>query len=336
MMPSLVDKFSQEVYGAPELEPVVIELMKSKPLQRLKKIQQHGPCVLAWKHADETRYDHSVGVMLLLKKFNASLEEQIAGLLHDVSHTIFSHAIDYMHGLGGETYHEKNQDKIIRQSEIPTILKKYHFNIDQVVESDKFSLLDKDLPNLCADRVDYLFRDTYKIGLSKIFQIKKMLSALEVYQEEIIFNNQKQARVFSELFIGINKNLYTTHFSILFHKLIAEAMRLGLERAIMTEADLYSDDETVLEMLLNSGDQEIIRLIKLISKKTKIVRATKNYDYHLKAEKVRAVDPKVRIDNKISTLSKIDPEYKKLMCTSLSKQQSGFYVKIKANQRKVK
>ena len=44
--------------------------------------------------------------------------------------------------------------------------------------------------------------------------------ALEVYQNEIIFHDQQQARVYSELFIGINKNHYASHFSILFHKLI--------------------------------------------------------------------------------------------------------------------
>jgi HD superfamily phosphohydrolase len=32
--------------------------------------------------------------MLLVRRLGASLEEQIAALLHDVSHTAFSHVID--------------------------------------------------------------------------------------------------------------------------------------------------------------------------------------------------------------------------------------------------
>lgn len=332
----MIDGFSQEFYGQPTLEPVIIELLKSKPLERLKKIQQHGPCVFAWKHAYETRYDHSVGVMLLLRKYKASLEEQIAGLLHDVSHTVFSHAIDYMHGLGSKTYHEDNQDKILKQSEIPQILKKYNYSLVKVIKLEKFKLLDKDLPDLCADRIDYLFRDTFAIGISKMPQIKKILNRIEVYNGEFIFNDTEQATEFGRLFIEINKNLYTTHFSILFHKLIAEAMRLALKRGIMTEADLYSDDETVTAKLLASNDKEIIRLIKLISQKTKIVRAPKNYDYHLRAEKIRTVDPKVRVGGEVKRLSKLNSNYAKLRERSLKKQTDGFFVKIKPNARKVK
>jgi len=50
-----------------------------------------------------TRFDHSVGVMLLIRKLGAGsspasalLKEQVAALLHDVSHTAFSHVIDYV------------------------------------------------------------------------------------------------------------------------------------------------------------------------------------------------------------------------------------------------
>ena len=43
-----------------------------------------------------TRYEHSVGVMLLARRVGGGLREQVAALLHDVSHTAFSHVIDHV------------------------------------------------------------------------------------------------------------------------------------------------------------------------------------------------------------------------------------------------
>ena len=69
------------VYGKCEItEPVLVELIHSKPLQRLKGIMQSGARVYIFSNRDVTRYEHCVGVMLLLRKLGASIEEQIAGL----------------------------------------------------------------------------------------------------------------------------------------------------------------------------------------------------------------------------------------------------------------
>ena len=66
-------------------EPVLIELFESKAMQRLKKVHQFGISHYVHKGIDYTRYEHSVGVFALLRRYNQSLPEQISGLLHDVS-----------------------------------------------------------------------------------------------------------------------------------------------------------------------------------------------------------------------------------------------------------
>lgn len=87
---------SDVLYGEFEVDQVVEELILSKSVQRLKGIHQTGASYLVNKEWNVTRFDHSVGVMLLVKKLGGSVEEQIAGLLHDVSHTAFSHVVDYV------------------------------------------------------------------------------------------------------------------------------------------------------------------------------------------------------------------------------------------------
>jgi len=160
---------NDRVYGINIIqEPVLIELINSKPIQRLKGINQAGASQYAIEGKTVTRYEHSLGVMILLKKLGASIEEQIAGLLHDIPHTAFSHVIDFVFKdtNPNHEFHEKFHKKIILQSEIPTILKKFNFvDIDRILDEHNFSLLEKSLPDLCADRIDYTLRHSFATHL---------------------------------------------------------------------------------------------------------------------------------------------------------------------------
>ncbi|AIE78503.1 Deoxyguanosinetriphosphate triphosphohydrolase [Bacillus cereus] len=84
---------SDVLYREFEVDQIVEELIVSKSVQRLKGMHQNGASYLINGKWNVTRFDHSVGVMLLIKKLGGSVEEQIAGLLHDVSHTAFSHVM---------------------------------------------------------------------------------------------------------------------------------------------------------------------------------------------------------------------------------------------------
>ena len=119
-----------KVYGQTKIEePVLIELINSSPVQRLKGICQGGPSKYA-NNRTVTRYDHSVGVMILLKRLNATIEEQIAGLLHDIPHTAFSHVIDFVFKNDSHEFHEKFHEKMVMNSEIPSILDRHGIDID--------------------------------------------------------------------------------------------------------------------------------------------------------------------------------------------------------------
>jgi len=151
---------NDRIYGSIEItEPVLIELINSKPLQRLKGINQAGASKYVLPEKILTRYEHSVGVMVLLRKLGASLEEQIAGLMHDIPHTAFSHVIDFVFQDENHEFHEKFHASIIKNSEIPAILKKHGFSLKRLLDEHNFKLLERKIPGLCADRIDYTLRD---------------------------------------------------------------------------------------------------------------------------------------------------------------------------------
>ncbi len=150
---------SDIIYGDYNVDHVLAELIMSKPVQKLKGIHQGGASYLVNEEWNVTRYEHSVGVMLLIKKLGGSIEEQIAGLLHDVSHTAFSHVIDFVLENKEEDYHEKIYQKVIIDSEIPCILKKHGYDYKDILFNEsKWTLLEQPAPELCADRVDYTLR----------------------------------------------------------------------------------------------------------------------------------------------------------------------------------
>ncbi len=69
-------------------------------------MKQAGPSAFAFPFKTVTRYEHSLGVYLLLRRLGAGPREQVAGLLHDVSHTAFSHAVDFVFSSEEQDHHE--------------------------------------------------------------------------------------------------------------------------------------------------------------------------------------------------------------------------------------
>ena len=78
-------------------EPVLVDLLQSPALHRLIHVRQHGITSLVGLSPKITRFEHSVGAFLLVRRLKASLEEQVTALLHDISHTTLSHVIDVRH-----------------------------------------------------------------------------------------------------------------------------------------------------------------------------------------------------------------------------------------------
>ncbi|WP_140907404.1 HD domain-containing protein, partial [Listeria monocytogenes] len=118
-------KMTDPLYGTFEIEPVLAERIQSPLVSRLAHVHQGGSCYLVNPLWDLSRLDHSIGVMLFIRKVGGSLEEQIAGLLHDVSHAAFSQGLDYALDFEEEDYHELILEEFVKASTIPAILEKY-------------------------------------------------------------------------------------------------------------------------------------------------------------------------------------------------------------------
>ena len=65
-------RWQDRVYGEVAIEePAILDLIGCPTFQRLKGVRQAGPSALAFPFKDVTRFEHSLGVFLLLRRLGA-------------------------------------------------------------------------------------------------------------------------------------------------------------------------------------------------------------------------------------------------------------------------
>lgn len=316
------------LYGEYIVEPVIEELINTKEVQRLKNIHQGGASYLVNPNWNVSRYEHSIGVMLLIRLLGGRIEEQIAGLLHDVSHTAFSHVFDYVLDKNNEDYHEEIFEIIIENSDIPKILNRYGYSYEDIVYNEsKYTILEKSAPNLCADRIDYTLRDMFRYGFITKEDVCNFISSLVLVDNEIMVNSLEAAKFFVDTYYKEVIDFFMDPLSIYANDILSKAIKIALSENVMVLDDLLKDDNDVLELLENSDNKQIKLLISSLNYNVRVEEDSKNYDIHQK-NKLRLIDPSIYIENKIYKSSEISSEIKELSKKALEKSIKGTYIKI--------
>ena len=307
------------IYGEFEIvEPVILELLESKPMVRLKGISQFGVPDKYYFRKGFSRYEHSVGVMLLLKKLGASTEEQVAGLLHDVSHTAFSHIVDWVLNRGTtENFQDDRHKEVLNGLEISSILRKYDYNPDSVSNLSSYKLLDTEIPELCADRIDYALRQFLPgdaIGL--VTKIKQK-------NEMIFFIDAVSALNFANLFLQEQITNWAGFEGSSRYLIFTEILKRALNLKIIEFNDFFGDESPILEKLENCDDQFIKKWLTILTAKS-ISNLSPGSERVYK--KFRYVDPRFLNDNKIISVSDVFPEWKTRIETERRKNEEGIRV----------
>ncbi|KAL1406882.1 hypothetical protein Q8F55_006291 [Vanrija albida] len=158
------------IHGAVELaEPVLLDLLAAPAVRRLAGVHQHGVTGLLGHTARVTRLEHSVGAMLLVRRAGGGLEEQVAALLHDVSHTVLSHVVDCAFPPGARgSFHEDEKERYVATTSLPALLRAHGLDPSAVLDEEAYPLVERPAPHLCADRLDYGLRDAAAFGVLSV------------------------------------------------------------------------------------------------------------------------------------------------------------------------
>ncbi|WP_086444014.1 HD domain-containing protein [Candidatus Enterococcus lemimoniae] len=318
------------LYGSFEVEDVLAALILSEEIQRLKDVHMAGPAFLINPAWNETRYEHSIGVMLLIRKLGGTVAEQIAGLLHDVSHTAFSHVIDLALSNKADNYHEQIKTALIERSTIPGLLNQYGFDHRQILfDDDQWGLLEQQAPLLCCDRIDYTLREVHRYFSVPLKEIQEFLGSITIIEGQIVLDSVDWATWFIDQYQKVVIDFFYDPRNICSYEWMAKAIQLGLENKEITWDDLLMTDAAFLKKLKSSNSLQIRQLLDKMnhSLKFSVCSSEDNYDIYQK-KKIRFVDPLVKITNQVVSTSSISRVAQTKIEKMLEDSEKGIFLKL--------
>ncbi len=302
-------------YGILEVEePVLLELIASPAFQRLKGIHQYGVSYYTTHREEYTRYEHSLGVFAVLRLKGASLHEQIAGLLHDVSHTVFSHVGDFMFSreYQEEDYQNSIHEGFLEKSGLGAILRAYSISPEDIMPLEElFPALEQPKPNLCADRIDYNIQGAYYRGFITREEGRKILEDLDFVEGIWVSRSVTPLDKIASFALFMTLDCWsspTNHFA---SRILADAMFRAIEIYLISWDDVhFGTDDDVWDRLLTSPDSDLKKLMSdVFMASTCFELVDPSYAERVLYGKFSGIDPWVLVKGEKIRLSQTNPSF---------------------------
>lgn len=323
------------IYGVfPVQDKIILDLIQSAAFQRTRYIHQYG--VMKWirEVPEYSRFSHCLGVWALLHRYNAPLNEQIAGLLHDVSHTVFSHLGDHIfnHRSSHSSYQDDIHEWFLRKYSIDKILVNYNIELRDILhKSEVYTMLERDLPDLCADRLEYNLRGGVIAGLLAEDEIESILQHLQFKDEQWFFTDVAVAAKFSKISLYLTEHEWGSPENDLVYSWAAKAVQRALELQVVTFDEVhFSTDDIIWERLTNATDQVIKDYLhKAINYKEQfsVVADVNNADRIVRT-KFRGINPWVLVNGEFKRLVDLDAVFAKEYGRVKSLTEKGWAIKF--------
>jgi HD superfamily phosphohydrolase len=305
------------IYGDFEVtEPVLIDLFNSPVMQRIKYVRQYGVLDYVIKQKKEyTRYEHCVGVWALLKMYGATLEEQIAGLLHDASHTVFSHVADMLFSnQTKDAYQDDIHEWYLKVCGIDVLLSHHDISLDAILhKSGQHKMLERDLPDICADRLEYNIQAGILTNMLTSQDIKVILNNIRYEHDQWFFVDKESAKKLALVSLFNTEHVWGGFANQCIYTWTVDALKRALHIQLLSLDDIhFSTDPVVWDKLWISNDPYIIECLnKIVSHKDLLARIDPQEKKLLKKGKFRGLNPLVKQNGQLYRLTDIDDEYRK-------------------------
>ena len=275
------------VHGYIQVDSTLLPLLDTPQVQRLRYIRQLGFSYLVYPGAHHTRFEHSLGTMHLANALGTRLSlspydhahVSAAGLLHDIGHGPFSHAIE---GLSREFLGRKHTDiyEQLSTGNLGEVLSDTGLDPDLVNR-----LINGDHPlsgiihgDLDVDRMDYLLRDAHYTGVPYgTVDAMRLIRAMRLCDTGIMLDISGVQAAESLLIARtlMRPAVYYHHVSRIAEKMFTMAVYQYIkdDPARMLTSLLVADDAACMQYLLQADDPLVSGLAKNLYERRLFKRA---------------------------------------------------------------
>lgn len=256
-----------------------------------------------------SRLDHSIGVALIIWNFTKDKTQTIAGLLHDVSTTVFSHVSDFRKGdaLTQTSTEEPTTKMILSDSVLCNLLQQDGIDPKNVVDYHIYPIADNEIPSLSADRLEYMYPSGAALdGSWSLEEIAKTYNDLTILKneenkDELGFKTVEIAELYCKKFCMIGHILQLNENKLSL-QLLSQIMSKAVELNVLQEEDFMTLSESkILE-----------KIESFISKKTLSLEEQKfatMYNTFRKMKKVEHTNQKLPEDEYFCVSLKVKQRY---------------------------
>lgn len=284
-------KIYDPIHKYMKFESLLLDIIDTVEFQRLKNIKQLGLAYHVFSGASHNRFEHSLGVAhlsgVLLKNLQIKQPElkitdeniilvKLAGLVHDIGHSCFSHFFDnyflkekFKDKKCNEVNHEYRSQIIFEY-----IVKKNKLNIsDENIlfikklinpsENDTefiYQIIANNKTGIDCDKFDYLLRDTYNLGLPYTFECNRFIENAKVIDNDICYSDKLVYDIYDlfNLRFRLHKQIYNHHTINQIEHMILDIFNLvdeyyNLSKSILNIEDFIKINDNIIEEIYYSN-----------------------------------------------------------------------------------
>lgn len=240
--------------------PLLAELTQAPEMERLKLVGMNCGCEYTSfprfaNGGTYSRFDHSLGVGLIVWHFTGDPAQAAAGLLHDIATPPFAHVVDFLRGdyLTQEATEDGTRERIDGSRSIQAVLSRYGLRTEDVRDYHRYPIADNDSPRLSADRLEYTLGNALRWGFLNRAEIAAIYADLRVGtneegQPELVFSDPRLASAFAQAALRCSK-VYVSDEDRYSMQALCELIGKAMKAGVLSPADLDGDEPSLIAKL---------------------------------------------------------------------------------------